>query len=202
VRGNATREAVALPRARRGVVVSPSDSAGGRHAASGDATGGPRLVAPLGWREMSRWLTSLALVAALAVAACGEDKEETYKEDFPAVNDKIVALGTDVAKTIRGASTQSDEQIEKEFGEYAQRMGDLQQEADELEPPDDLKSDQDDLTGAMGDIQGSLENIEKAAGDGDANAARQATLQLVRSSAQLREARRKLAKATGAKVGS
>ncbi len=49
----------------------------------------------------------------------------------------------------------------------------------------------------MGDARDALGELEKAAGAGDPQAARRATIQLVAASQGLRSKRRKLARATG-----
>jgi hypothetical protein len=143
-----------------------------------------------------RALTTAVVLGAGVVAGCGGgDSEEDYKEDFPPINRQVLALGEDVARTIQRADQSSDAALAEDFGNYAQRLGDLQQELDELEPPDDLAEDQDDLVAAMGDVQGSLDDIAGAAQEGDPRAARQATVELVSRSEQLRDARRTLARA-------
>lgn len=143
---------------------------------------------------------AVLLLLAVSLVACGKSTEEEYADGFKPLNDKILTLGRDVGRTISRASSKSDKQLEQEFGAYAERMGDLQQQVDDLEPPEDLKADQEQLVQAMGDLQGDLEDIEKAAGNSSASGARAATVELFRDSASLANARRKIARATGAKV--
>lgn len=136
-----------------------------------------------------------AVLAALALGACGESAEDKYKEDFPPLSQKLAGLGEDVGQSIQGASGSSDEQLADAFAGYAEKLGDVQQDIDELEPPEDLAGEQDELVSAIGDVQGSLEGIAQAANEGDAQAARQATLELIQSSDALRRSRRALATA-------
>jgi hypothetical protein len=142
----------------------------------------------------------LALVAVLALvpvlSACGESEEEAFRKDYKPVNKRIVDLGEDVGKAVNGASGKTDEQIASEFGKLAQRTGEVSQQVDELDPPDDLAASQDDLVESLGDARDSLRDIEKAAGESDPQAARRATIQLITSSTDLRDARRKLERAT------
>ena len=134
-------------------------------------------------------------LAALALAACGESAEEKYKDDFPPLSQKLVGLGQDVGQTIQDAGGSSNQQLAEDFARYAEQLGEVQQEIDDLEPPDDLAEDQDQLVSAIGDVQGALDNIAEAAEQGDAQSARQATLDLIQGSDDLRDSRRKLARA-------
>jgi len=139
------------------------------------------------------------LVLALPLAACGEDKAATFQKDFKPLNAKIIALGRDVASSIKGASGKSDRQIEQQFSSLSGRTAALQKDVDRLEPPDDLAAAKKGLVDAMGDTRDALRDISKAAGAGDPQAARGATIQLVAASQDLRSGRRKLARATRAK---
>jgi prefoldin subunit 5 len=131
----------------------------------------------------------------LALGACGGDGESDYKDEFEPISKDIVALGEDVGKAVQEASGTTDERLADQFGNFAQELGDLQQKLDELEPPEDLADEQDALTSAMGEVQGALEGIASAAEQGDVDAARQSTEDLIQGSVDLRDARRKLARA-------
>jgi uncharacterized protein YukE len=142
---------------------------------------------------VQRRLAIAALALCLGLAACGGDGGDDFKDDYRPLNDQVGKLDSDMRRALSRVRSRSDLQIEKQFGQFAQRAGDLQQEVDELEPPDDAKGEQADLTEALGDVQEALEDIERAADDNDATAARSAAIQLVTSITEMRTARRKLA---------
>jgi hypothetical protein len=139
---------------------------------------------------------AVATVAVCALSACGGSKEDTFAKDFKAVNKQIVALGADVGKTVNGASKKTDKQLAAEFGTLSDRTGKLADDVDELEPPDDLQKTTDALGKSLTSAEDALGDIQTAAGKHDATAARKATIQLVGSSGDLRDARQKLEKAT------
>jgi hypothetical protein len=139
----------------------------------------------------------LLLAAALLVSACGEDKAETFKQDFKPLNAQIVKLGQDVGAAVTGASGKSNAQLQASFDALAKRTGTLRAKVDELDAPDDLKGDQKDLVNAMADARDALGQIADAAGQNDPQAARRATIQLVAASDDLRSSRRRLARASG-----
>ena len=142
---------------------------------------------------------ALLLTAALVAAGCGKDKAETFKKDFRPLDAKVVTLGTDVGKAVRGASGKSDRQLQQQFSGLAGRTASLRRQVDKLDAPDKLKSDQGDMVDSMGDAGKALGDISKAAGASNPQAARRATIQLVAASQTLRSARDRLARATGAK---
>jgi hypothetical protein len=135
-----------------------------------------------------------ALLAALALVACGGDDNGQYKEDVQSVSRELVALGSEVGKAIQTAADSSDQQLAKQFDDFAGRLGDIRKELQALEPPDDLADQQDELVAATGEVRGSLEDIADAAKESDVDAARQAAQELVQRSADLRDARRSLAR--------
>jgi predicted nucleic acid-binding Zn-ribbon protein len=145
---------------------------------------------------LPRRLTAL-VVAALAIAAvagCGGDGE-AFEDDFPPLNQRILSLGEQVGNAIETAEGSTDRELTDEFNEFARRLGDLRQELEDLEPPEDLADERDDLVSAMGAVRSSLEDIARAAEDADPEAAREATLELLERSSDLRDAREALARA-------
>jgi predicted nucleic acid-binding Zn-ribbon protein len=138
----------------------------------------------------------LAVLAISGVTACGDDDgdDQTFQDDFPALSDRIQSLGEQVGDTLGTAENASDQELANEFDDFTQRLGDLRQELEDLEPPEDLADERDDLVSAMGEVRSSLEDIASAE-DGDPEAAREATLQLIDRSEELRDARQALTRA-------
>jgi hypothetical protein len=140
-------------------------------------------------------------VAALVLpaAGCGSGKTSDYNDSYNSLNDQLVRLGNRVGTAVVGARSQTNPQLERQFSAFASEMGTIQGKIDDLDPPDHLKSAQAALVKATGNVQNDLENISRAAGRSDPQAAGTATSDLLIDSAKLRTARRKIARETGAK---
>jgi hypothetical protein len=136
-----------------------------------------------------------ALLFVLGPISCGGGEEDDYKEEFPAVSQKIVSLGEQVGDAIETAGESTDQELAQDFDNFADELGELRKQLDELEPPEDLAEEHDELLAAMAAVRRSLGEIADAAGESDADAARDATVQFVERSSDLREARRALARA-------
>ena len=139
----------------------------------------------------------LCALAVLVVPACGGDDgdDQAFQDDFPALSERIQSLGEQVGDTIETAENASDQELANEFDAFAQKLGDLREELEDLEPPEDLADERDDLESAMAQVRSSLESIASAAEEGDPEAAREATLQLIDRSGDLRDARQALGQA-------
>jgi hypothetical protein len=147
---------------------------------------------------LSRRAAALAVLALTVpgVAACGGDgDEDEYGDDFSRLSQRIVAVGEDVGEAIENAANSTDAQLADDFDGFAADLGRLRTELDELEPPDDLADEQDELVTAMGEVRESLDDIATAAEQSDPDAARQATMELIQRSEDLRDARRALVRA-------
>jgi hypothetical protein len=133
----------------------------------------------------------------LGIAACGGDDgdDQAFQDDFPALSERIQSLGEEVGNTIETAENASDQELANEFDDFAQQLGGLRQDLEDLEPPEELADERDDLVSAMGQVRSSLDDIAGAAEDGDPEAAREATLELIDRSEELRDARQELATA-------
>ena len=142
-----------------------------------------------------RPLAPAALLAAAALAAgagCGEDERAAYGEDFRPLSRQIVALGGQVGSSIEGAAGRTDAQLEREFDRLADQLARLRRELERLDAPEELAAVQTRLVEAMRETEQALRGIENAAAAGDPKTARRSTIELLRASADLRDARRKL----------
>jgi hypothetical protein len=141
---------------------------------------------------------ALAVLGAVALAATGCGG--SFKDDFKSLNDDILKLSASVGSAIRAAPSQSDDQVKKDFGKLAGRMGDLKGRAEDLDAPDKLKSKKQNLVDAMGETKKALQDIGDAAGSHSRRGAERGLRELVLGGVKLARARRSLARATGAKV--
>jgi hypothetical protein len=142
--------------------------------------------------------TTLAalVLTVLGLAACGGNGgADEYGEEFPRLSERIVTLGEEVGEAIETAAESTDRELADQFDRFAGELGELRRELDELEPPEDLADEQDELAEAMGGVRTSLEDIAAAAERSDPDAAREATIELIERSEELRDARRTLSQA-------
>lgn len=162
---------------------------------------------------MTRTTATFRIVAALVaavlslalLAGCGDDdgggaSKEDYAEEFKPINDEFLALGEEVANTIRTAKGQTDAALAAKFGDQAGSVGALKERLDDVEPPEDYKADHDKLSSAMAVVQADLQAVADAARKHDAKGARTAVQKLVKDSEAVRTPRRALASKTGAKA--
>jgi hypothetical protein len=141
---------------------------------------------------------ALLLVGAL-VAGCGSDKKGDFEKDFKGVNSELVTLGQDVGQAVSGARGTPDAELARQFKGFAARLRTIKGRIADLKPPDDLKSKTDALSSAVDKLIGDLQAIGTAAESHKPAAARLAAAALVRDSAPAADARRALARETGAK---
>ena len=156
-------------------------------------------------RRGRRALVGALAALALGLAGCGGDdgaSAEDFKRDFAQVNDQILAIGDDIGNGISSARGETDAELAREFAGLAKRARAAKTRLDGLEPPEDLEDERDRLSAALERGAADLTDIAAAARTHDAKAARSATQRLVRDSPPIRNARRALARKTGATLGN
>ncbi len=135
-------------------------------------------------------LAVLALGCALALssAACGEDENNAFKEDYNAAVKPLSELNTDIGNSIGGAAGKSNDAIAKEFQQLADKAQETRDNLAELEPPEDAKSSFDELLSSLEQGTDDLRAVATAAKEGDPAAARQASQDLVASGKEIQQA--------------
>ena len=142
---------------------------------------------------------TLLLAAALIAGCGGSDKEATFKKDFKRVNSELVTLGQDVGRAVNGARGTTDAVLSRQFLGYAARLRAVKTRITDLDPPEKLKSKRAALSSAVDRLIADLQAIGTAAASHKPEAAREAATALVQDSQPAADARRALARKTGAK---
>lgn len=144
----------------------------------------------------------VALLTVVLVAGCGgSDDSAKFKRDFKGVNDELIDLGTTVGQALQKAPQTSDLMLAGEFSGYATQLQALKGRVDALKPPGDLRAKVTALSTALGKLVADLRRIGHAATVHDTTAAREGTQALIADSTAAGNARRALARKTGARVG-
>jgi outer membrane murein-binding lipoprotein Lpp len=142
------------------------------------------------------------LLAASLVAACGgSDKKDEFAKGFKPVNAQIVALGSDVGQALQNASTTADQALARSFLGFVVRLEAIKGRIDKLDPPSDLKSQVAVLSSSVSRMVVDLGGIAAAARAHDPSARRAAIAALIGDSPAAGDARRLLARKTGAPAG-
>jgi hypothetical protein len=130
----------------------------------------------------------LAALVSLAFAACGEDDDTAFKEDYNTAVKPLSELNDDIGSSLRGAAGQSNDAIAKKFQELADKAQQARDNLAELDPPEDAQKSFDQLLSSLQKGTDDLRAVATAAEDGDPAAARQAAQDLVSSGEQIQKA--------------
>ena len=141
------------------------------------------------------------LTLAVSLAACGESETDKYVDDYKPLNDKLLAIGSDLGNAVDDVESKSDAALAKQFSALATRLESLNDEIAALDTPAELKDEAKALNEALDSTTGDVKDIAKAAEKNDPQAAASATVQLSTDAQEVNTAQNKLAKATGAEVG-
>jgi len=143
---------------------------------------------------------SVTVLLAVPFTGCGQSDKDKYVEDYKPLNDKLVVLDDDVAKSVSGAGSESNAQLATRFSMLGRRIGTVRSGIAGLDTPADLRDESKVLTGALASARADVDAIAKAAKDSDPAAAQSASKKLVIDAREVTTSQNKLAKATGAKV--
>ena len=142
------------------------------------------------------------LLAAVLVAGCGgTDGKDEFGKGFKPVNSELVALGSGVGKALQDAPRTSDQELARRFVGFVTRLQGIKARIVKLDPPGDLEPQVRRLSSAASRLVVDLGGIAAAASRHDRQAFRTAVAALVRDSPAAGDARRALARETGAAVG-
>jgi hypothetical protein len=130
----------------------------------------------------------LICLAAIAVAACGEDEDNAFKEDYNTAVKPLSELNADIGESLGGAAGQSNDAIATKFQELADKAQQARDNLAELDPPEDAKDSFDELLSSLQKGADDLRAVSEAAKDGDPQAARQAAQDLVSSGQDIQKA--------------
>jgi outer membrane murein-binding lipoprotein Lpp len=146
-------------------------------------------------------LVALLLATSLVAGCGGSDKKDRFAKDFKPVNAQLVALGSDVGQALQNASSSSDQALAQSFQGFVVRLQGIKGRIEKLDPPSDLKSQVTVLSSSVSRLIVDLGGIVAAARAHDPSAGRAATAALVRDAPAAGDARRLLARKTGAPAG-
>ncbi len=151
---------------------------------------------------MTRRLVLPLLLAALAAAGCGENSRDKFIDDYKPLNDRLLKVGQDLGTGLQKAEGKSNKALSEQFAAYALRLESVSKDIRRLETPGELEDESEALTSRIDAAVENLKEISGAAANNDAQAAATATVELATNSQALNRAQNRLAKATGARVGS
>jgi hypothetical protein len=140
-------------------------------------------------------IAALACALALSPAACGEDEDNQFKEDYNAAVKPLSELNMDIGNSIGGAAGKSNDAIAKEFERLAAKAQETRDNLAELEPPEDAKQSFDELLSSLKQGTDDLRAVAQAAKEGDPAAAREASQDLVASGQEIQKAETELQEA-------
>lgn len=142
------------------------------------------------------------LTAGALLAGCGDDEKESapadFSTEFKTINDEILDLGEEVGQAVSNAANSTDAELARQFGRFADELEVQRKALEELDPPPESQKPTTTLLAAMERVIGDLRAISEAAGNNNPAGAQAATRALVRNSPALRDARRTIARQTGA----
>ena len=144
-----------------------------------------------------RAILPILLGCALIAGCGGSGDDDGFSSDFKPVNDELLQLRTSITQAPSG----SDAMLAGAFGGFATQYRAVDRRIDALKPPKDLEPRVRVLSAAVAELIVDLERVSRSAGAGDAAASRAGTQALVADLKAAEDARRDLAKETGAQVG-
>ncbi len=109
-----------------------------------------------------------------------------FRSAFVAEKARFRTLGSDLEKAVGGAASKSNAQIAVEFQSLSTRAAQQAVRLAKLDPPAKYRKDLAQLTAAFAAVASDLSTIAGAATSGEPQAARSATIKLVRDATQVK----------------
>jgi methyl-accepting chemotaxis protein len=137
----------------------------------------------------------LSCSVSFPVAACGDNEEDEFKEDYNAAVRPLSRLNSDIGNSIGGASGRSNDAIARQFDQLADKAQQTRDNLADLEPPEDAQESFEELLSSLRQGTEDLRAVVQAAKDGDPAAAREASKALVSSGKEIQRAETELQEA-------
>jgi outer membrane murein-binding lipoprotein Lpp len=144
---------------------------------------------------------AVVVVAALVAGCGGNDEKARFGEAFRPVNSQLVALGGSVGQALQNAPKTTDAELARSFMGFVTQLQGIRARIVKLDPPRELEPQVRRLSAAVSRLLVDLGGIAAAARTHSRQAFRTAVAALVRDSPPAGDARRVLARKTGAAVG-
>jgi hypothetical protein len=137
-------------------------------------------------------------VAGVLAGCGGSDENAKFGKAFQPVNLELRTVMTSVGQAV--AARPTDTQMASDFARFATRLGTVKAHIDALKPPASLRKLVGSLSTTVGRLGADMRFIAAAARTHKPEAARAATVALVRDSQAAEGAGREIARKTGIKV--
>lgn len=133
-------------------------------------------------------LAALLAGFSLALAACGGDDDNAFKEDYNRAVKPLSELNADIGSSIGGAGGKSNDEIAKEFDNLAAKAQQTRDNLADLDPPEGAEEQFDELLSSLQTGTEDLRAVAAAAKEADPAAAGEASRDLVESGTQIQKA--------------
>ncbi len=133
-----------------------------------------------------RVLGVLLVAAAIAVAGCGSDETDQYKEDAKAIIDPL--RGTLNSTNERVSAAKNLDQRIAALDETRRALDKAAADLNELDPPEDAKAQHDRFVKELERFAGDIRAFEKAARKNDTKGVRESLDKLRTDTARLKQA--------------
>jgi hypothetical protein len=125
-------------------------------------------------RVLRAAMVAFALVAALALAACGNEEQNDYVDEVNAVQNAFLDEMTAVAATPPTNASQAGDVV----GRMQEAFTTAAEDFEGIDPPDEVAELHDELIATMSDLGDQIGQLQDALQSGNAQQAQQAAVEL------------------------